>query len=125
MTFGKRGNADLPLFVFANGADPGSSRGIGLFLPNSPQNVQQTVGFDGQTGERLYSEDRRLQEWFQLGWERGPQIIVVARALLTGMLAPGRAKPNAIETLYQEVYVLFGSPDQILEAAKKIQQAGA
>jgi len=121
--YGKQGAADIPLILFANGTDPGSSRGVGLFVPNTPQNVKQTVGLDRKTGKLLYSEDRRLQSWFTFGWARGPQIIVVARSTLTGTLAPGRAMPDAIEALYQEVYLLYGSPSEILNAAQHIEQS--
>jgi len=122
VTSGKDGNADIPLFIMASGKDPKTSRAIGMFIPNIPQNVRQTVGFDRRTGERLYSEDRRLQGWFHFGWARGPHIIVVARYRLTGMLTPGRAMPNAVEVLYGDVFMLFGTPDEILQAAGNIER---
>ncbi|OPZ05334.1 MAG: hypothetical protein BWZ10_03053 [candidate division BRC1 bacterium ADurb.BinA364] len=115
---------EMPLVVLANGMDPHKSRGIGLFIPNIGQNLKQIAGFDRETGELLYTEDRRLGGWFHLNWARGPHIMLVPRTTVLGMLAPGRAMPNAIETLYSEVYLLFGSPEEILQAARHIEQGG-
>jgi hypothetical protein len=114
--------AEGNLFVFTSDTDPAAGRAIGLFVPDSPQNTRQVVGLHRDTGEPLYAEDRRLNGWFQMGWARGPHIILVARTTLTGLLAPGRGRPDAVEAIYGEVFILFGTPEEILRAARNIEE---
>jgi len=102
--------------VLAKGSDPATSPAIALYSPSSEINTNQILGIDKTSGRVVYKEDRRTQGKILFSRVIPAQVDIRNRYFLTGMLAPGHGKPNVLEALQNETFVLFGTPDQILEA---------
>lgn len=107
---------DSEFLVLAKGADPATSPAIALYSPSSEINTNQILGLDKATGRIVYKEDRRTQGKILFSRVIPTQLDIRNRYFLTGMLAPGHGKPNVLEALQNETFILFGTPDQILEA---------
>jgi hypothetical protein len=115
--------------LLSTGTDPDSADAIAIYVPHaSPLNSKPVIGVDRTTNDVMYEEDRRMRHYVQIarvannGEEPGfAQLGMYLN--LTGLLAPTEGGRSIIEGLRQEVYVLFGSPNQIREAAAAISRS--
>jgi hypothetical protein len=113
----------------STGTDPDSADAIAIYVPHaSSRNSKPVIGVDITTNDVIYEEDRRMRHYAQIarvadnGEEPGfAQLGMYLN--LTGLLAPTDGRENIIEGLRQEVYVLFGSPNQIREATALISRS--
>jgi len=113
---------DSEFLVLAKGTDPAKSPAIALYSPSSDINTNQILGLDEATGRVVYKEDRRTQGKILFSRVIPSQVDIRNRYFLTGMLAPGNGMPNVLEALQNETFVLFGTPDQILEAIEPLRK---
>ncbi|TSA37552.1 MAG: hypothetical protein D4R65_00385 [Verrucomicrobiaceae bacterium] len=113
---------DSEFLVLAKGNDPANSPAIALYSPSSDINTNQILGLDKATGRVIYKEDRRTQGKILFSRAIPAQVDMRNRYFLTGMLAPGHGKPNVLEALQNETFILFGTPDQILKAVEALKK---
>jgi hypothetical protein len=95
---------------------------LALYSPSSDINTNQIPGLDKSSGRIVYKEDRRTQGKILFSHVIPAQVDVRNRYFLTGLLAPGHGKPNVLEALQNETFILFGTPDQILEAIEALRK---
>lgn len=114
------------LVLLSNGEHPDSAVAIALYAPHaSPLNARPVVGVDPATHAVLYEEDRRMRHYAQVArvanTNDDPGFAQLGLYLnLTGLIAPDSVNATRVEVLRQEVYVLFGTPNQIRAAAEMI-----
>lgn len=113
---------DSEFLVLAKGNDPATSPAIGFYSPSGEINTNQTLGMNQATGRVVYSEDRRTQGKILFSRVIPSQVDIRSRFNLTGMLAPGHGKPNVVEALQNETFILFGTPDQILKSVENLRK---
>lgn len=113
---------DSEFLVLARGNDPATSPAIALYSPSSDINTNQILGLDKSSGRIVYKEDRRTQGKILFSHVIPAQVDVRNRYFLTGLLAPGHGKSNVLEALQNETFILFGTPDQILEAIEALRK---
>ncbi|MCX7015023.1 MAG: hypothetical protein NTW86_21130 [Candidatus Sumerlaeota bacterium] len=131
--------AKSPLLLLSTGTDSDQSTALAIYMPlTSPMNRKQFVGIETATGKVAYEEDRRMslvgQAAYRVrGEEKGAPTRVVNGVKMendftlikilptfTGMLAPGDAPAGVHERLRMEVFLLIGTPSQIVQAAMDI-----
>lgn len=109
--------------LWAKGSDPKKSPAIALYCPmKSRFNAKPFVGLDKKTGKEVYRENRNTRSYIFFSHVIPDQLGVRSRFFQTGMLAPKHGNPNVVEALDHETFVLFGTPDQILNAVKTIEK---
>lgn len=114
--------ADGGLVVLADNDDPFRRQAIGLFYPlEAGTNSRQAIGVDLDSGLVAYREDRLLQSYFFANFRADTQILLGLRAVLTGLRAPNFGNQPIAEGLLQEVYILFGTPGEILDAVADLR----
>lgn len=118
----KEETIDAPFVVLAKGDNPETSPAIGLYTPSKSEiNTHQILGLDKKTGKVVYREDRRDKSFLVVSHVTPAQSAILSRFFLTGMLAPGHGKPDVVEALQNETYVLFGTPDQIRKCVATLE----
>lgn len=109
---------DMPLMILSDGKHKDQSYGIGLYVPPSPINRRPIVGFHPKTLDIKYTDNRDMKHFFQGGQRVAVQYNLVERTYFTGMLAPSA---KAIEALYRDNFLIFGSPEEIYRTAKSLE----
>ena len=113
---------DSRFLVLAKGSNPDTSPAMALYTPpNSEINTHQILGLDKNSGKMVYHEDRRTKGVILFSHVIPSQVDIRSRFFLTGMLAPGHGKPNVLEALQNETFVLFGTPNQIRKCVKILE----
>jgi hypothetical protein len=117
------GTLDSPFLILAKGSDPDASPAIGFYTPpDSEINARQILGLDKNSGETVYSEDRRNRGVILFSRVIPSQVDIRSRFFLTGMLAPGHGKPDVLEALQNETFILFGTPNQIRQCVETLKK---
>lgn len=119
----------LGLIIIGDSADLNSGQSIGIFLPNNKMN-RTIVGYNPTTGTELYRDDRRMSVALSDNYRRvedpndptkSLMQLIGVEVNLTGILSPARIGiAGAREYLGRDVFILYGTPQQILDAAKGI-----
>ncbi len=113
---------EYPFLVLAKGNDPDTAPAIGLYTPSKSEiNTHQLLGLDKTSGKIVYREDRRTKSFLVLSHVVPTQAALLSRFFLTGMLAPGHGRPNVLEALQNETFVLFGTPNQIRNCVEVLE----
>jgi len=115
------GDIDSPFCILANGPNPFRSKAIALYVPESIVNKYQLIGKGRKYGKVYYKEDRRLREYFILMHRAPNQYSIRIRYILRGMLAPDHTLKGVNEVLRNEVYILFGTPNEIMNTIKNFK----
>tara|TARA_B100000749_G_C18450136_1_gene476063 strand:- start:23096 stop:24376 length:1281 start_codon:yes stop_codon:yes gene_type:complete len=108
-----------PLLILSNNVDPAKGHAIGLYSPNDARNRNQSIGRRVSDGRVMYSEDRRTRSWMLFS-ANNDQVSIRTRYILTGIMAPNRAKANHVEGIRHNSYILYGTPKNILKAIKEL-----
>ncbi len=112
-----------PFLLLAKGDNPDTSPAVGLYTPTKSEiNTHQILGLDKTSGKIVYREDRRTKNFLVLSHVVPTQAALLSRFFLTGMLAPGHGRPNVLETLQNETFVLFGTPNQIRDCVANLER---
>ena len=143
------GQTELPLMILSSGGidEVETADAVALYLPENTCNQQQVLGWDPDTGETLYTQDRRTRVLFsanrracktgtkneeRLIWEdpeglerdryaENDQTNIAIRLYQLGMLSPGGTAEGLIERLRMDVRLLVGTPTEILAAVKELE----
>lgn len=116
-------NSDFAFGVMADGRNALTARAIGMYFPQHGMNEKPVVGIN-RKGEILYRDDRRVRLVLSFENMEGPKQVVIRPLLWTsGLFAPNRFKDDCIEALYQEVYILFGTPDEIFRSVQMMEKS--
>jgi len=114
---------EYPFLVLAKGDNPDTSPAVGLYTPSKSEiNTHQILGLDKTSGKIVYREDRRTKSFLVLSHVVSTQAALLSRFFLTGMLAPGHGRPNVLEALQNESFVLFGTPNQIRDCVANLER---
>jgi hypothetical protein len=109
--------------LWAKGDKPDSSEAIALYYPvKSKINKKSIMGLDQKSGKEKYREDRSTRNYIFFSHVIPQQMGIRSRFLLSGMLAPENGKPDVIEALEHETFVLFGTPNEILAAVQTLDK---
>jgi hypothetical protein len=121
---------------------------VALYLPENRCNQQHVVGWDPDTGETVYTQDRRTRVLFsanrlacrtgtdkaeRLFWEDPEGIrpnryaendftAIAIRQYQLGLLNPSTTPMGLIERMRMDVRLLFGTPTEILAAVHELQE---
>ncbi|WP_129589625.1 hypothetical protein [Rubritalea profundi] len=109
--------------LWAKGKNPKTSPAIALYYPvRSRYNSKSILGVDRKTGREVYREDRSIRNFIFFSHVIPDQIGIRTRFMLSGMLAPKHGKPNVLEALEHETFILFGTPNEILAAVRALDK---
>lgn len=98
----------LVLGIMATSANPNTARAIGLYMPRTTTNRAQVVTPTGQENRRLSSAFLFVRDG-----EEPPGSNMVLRTVYSGM--------RQGDALFADVVFLFGSPNEILAAARHME----
>ena len=111
----------VPLFMIAETTDIDAQGALGLYYPHSRINQFSVIGANRQTGAVLYEDDRRLQVDLRDVSRRIPKMSLSGfRGIHLGLMNPTRLPSTQYEAMRSEFYILYGSPREIFENAKRI-----
>ncbi|MFC7336019.1 hypothetical protein ACFQY0_02425 [Haloferula chungangensis] len=111
----------VPLFMIAENDDIDAPGALGLYYPHSRTNQFSVIGADRQTGAVIYEDDRRLQVDLRDVSRRIPLMSLSGfRGIHLGLMNPTRLPSTQYEAMRSEFYILYGSPREIFENAKRI-----
>ncbi len=102
--------------LFSTGKNPDTSSAIALYVPESEINHHQLVGINRLTNKIAYKEDRRSEATIFFTHRTPKQMSMRYIYTLSGMLGPHHTEENISETIRNETYILFGSPNEILKS---------
>jgi hypothetical protein len=112
----------FPLVIFSTSTDPARGPAIGYFQPDSHVNQYSVVGRSLATNEVLY-EDRRAKSGTILGNSSRTKDMWLFgfKSDHTGLLSRKETPKGAYEAIRGESYILVGTPQEILAAARALQ----
>lgn len=114
-----QGDQRVGLIILAESNNANTGRALGFYFPNSPLN--KTIVGEDANGP-VYTDDRRLQFSVNENRNRAPGMQLFGFDLFyRGILNPNRTPPGVVEKLRGEVYILYGTPQQIFTNAQRIR----
>ena len=112
-----------PLVIISDSMDRDQGLALGLYRPESEINTFVIAGIDEATGAQVYKDDRSISVRMLEQPRRTPTMGKYGFRLDgKGMLNRNRMEPGIYETLRSEFYILVGTPNEIFEAANKIDE---
>jgi hypothetical protein len=143
------GQTETPLMILSSGGidEVDTADAVALYLPENRCNQQHVVGWDPDTGETVYTQDRRTRVLFsanrkacrtgtdkaeRLFWEdpegirpnryaENDLINIAIRQYQLGLLNPSATPMGLIERMRMDVRLLVGTPTEILKAVTELQ----
>jgi hypothetical protein len=143
------GQTETPLMILSSGGidEVDTADAVALYLPENTCNQQHVVGWDPDTGETVYTQDRRTRVLFsanrracrtgtdkdeRLIWEdpegirpsryaENDQTNIAIRLYQLGLLNPSATPEGLIERMRMDVRLLVGTPSEILKAVTELQ----
>lgn len=110
-----------PLIILSDSADKDAGAAIGIFYPPSPVNNTPVLGYNTETGNIDYTDERRIVTEMIDSPTRTPTMQLFGfKPTLLGLLNPTRTAPNIQEKFRAEVFILYGTPAQIYRNAQRI-----
>ncbi len=116
---------DQSILIMAESSNPNSGRALGLYKPNSAINNLPVVGIDERFGTISYKDDRiRLAaEGTKITHSkfRAPSMSKYGFSnRFSGMINRTRLQENLYEIYRGEYYILYGTPQEIMDNVSKI-----
>lgn len=108
------------LLILSKGSNPYTSKAIGVYVPNNARNIKQTILRNRSNGQIKFAEDRRTRSYMFFSHVIDEQIGIRTRYFTTGLMAPNRGRRGYVEGLRHETYILYGTPQRILQAIKRL-----
>jgi hypothetical protein len=108
--------SDDQIFINTDGNDDNTSKGICLYRPRTDTNENAIIGINEVTGNIVYKDDRfgsgisytlaRIKTLTKFGF----------LSFGKGMINRTRLEPNIYEAYRNEVFILYGSPKEIMDS---------
>ena len=110
-----------PLIIIGESQTAGTGRSLGIYLPNTE--INRKIFAETASGTNSYQDDRRILVTTVDNPTRNPtdtMQLLGFKVFLTGILDPERTPAQQREKIRGEVYILFGTPQEILDNARNI-----
>ena len=108
--------SDDQIFINTDGNDDNTSKGICLYRPRTDINENAIIGINETNGNIVYKDDRfgsgisytlaRIKTLTKFGF----------LSFGKGMINRTRLEPNIYEAYRNEVFILYGSPKEIMDS---------
>lgn len=126
LTPSTRGNETLlqnSFLVLSQGTNPDTDKAFAVYTPMvGKHNVMPVVGIEKASGKVIYRENRSTRSFIFFSNVIPSQIGIRNRFIMDGMLAPGNGEEGVVEAIEHETFILYGTPNEILQAVQTIHQ---
>ena len=121
-----RGNETLlqnSFLVLSQGTNPDTDKAFAVYTPMvGKHNVMPVVGTEKASGKVVYRENRSTRSFIFFSNVIPSQIGIRNRFIMDGLLAPGNGQEGVVEAIEHETFILYGTPNEILQAVQTINQ---
>jgi hypothetical protein len=119
-------NADHQIMILAESNNPNSGRGYCLYKPNTEINNFPIIGVNENTGTIAYKDERIFlsNEGTKMSYDkfRAPAMSKYGFSnKFSGLINRTRLDDNIFEAYRGEYYILYGTPQQIMDNISKIE----
>lgn len=110
-----------PLVIFSKSMDPNRGPALGFYLPHNHANQFSVVGRSAKDHSIAYEDTRQSMGVLIGSTSRTPDMwLFGARTMHTGLLSRKETPQGVYEAIRGESYILIGTPNEIVEAARAI-----
>lgn len=117
-----REESDATALILADSSNPAEGIALGLFRPKSEVNLSAIVGVDETSGKVVYTDNRTEEMSLLFNLSRTPTMTKYGfYGRFTGMINRSRLPKGVYEAFRSEVYILQGTPREIMEAVETLE----